>query len=74
LLKKKVVLNLSYRVNIHEQIALDCHFKIVGGSECKDKICVNTVIKIITKLGINAIPNYFFQMLSKYLDKPKKFQ
>jgi len=66
------VLNLSNRVNILEQNASDCQFEIVDVTECKDKICVNTVKKIMTKLSINAILNYVFWMSSKVLNKPKK--
>jgi len=69
---KKEMSNLSNRINILEQNALDCHFEIVGIPEYRNEICIKTVKKITTKLGINVSLSDVFRIPSKVLDKPKK--
>lgn len=69
---KKEIIHLSYRVNILEQNALECHVEIVGVPVIQNEVSTETVSKIATKLGINIRPKNAFPILSKYTDKPRK--
>jgi len=46
------MLKLSQRINILEQKSLECHVELIGVPEIPNEICINTVAKIASTLGL----------------------
>ncbi|CAI6376684.1 unnamed protein product [Macrosiphum euphorbiae] len=63
---------VSGRLNKLEQKSLKCHMEIVGVPEIDNEICMNTIKKIVTKLGSDVTTKKVFRLPSKFTDKPRK--
>jgi len=69
---KKEMVALSGRLNKLEQKSLECHMEIVGVPEIDNENCMNTIKKIVTKVGSDVTIKRVFRLPSKFTDKPRK--
>lgn len=70
--ENKEIVAVSRRLNKLEQKSLECHMEIVGVPEIDNEICMNTIKKIVTKLGSDVAIKKVFRLPSKFTDKPRK--
>jgi len=69
---KSEISSLGNRINLLEQKAVENVIEIIGVPEMNDEVCVKTVEKIVTKLGVNTSIINAYRSQSKFTDKPRK--
>lgn len=69
---KKEMVAVSGRLNKLEQKSLECLMEIVGVPEIDNENCMNTIKKIVTKVGSDVTIKKVFRLPSKFNDKPRK--
>lgn len=69
---KSEITSLGNRINLLEQKAIENFVEIIGVPETKDEVCVKTVEKIVSKLGVKTTIINAYRSQSKFTNKPRK--